>query len=182
MNEACDTPAWPAPGSHSRRGPATCHRQVPGAMRDDRGMTRVLVLNGPNLGRLGTREPQTYGTTTHDELAAACRARGAELGLEVEVRQTDAEHEMLGWLHEAADASIPVVLNGGGCAHLRRAARACAGSAPAGRGAHLERARARGVPAPLLRLPVASGVIVGLGVDGYALALRWIAGRAQPSS
>ena len=74
---------------------------------------RVLVLNGPNLGRLGVREPEIYGHTTHQELAEACRAWGSELGLEVEVRQTDSEAELVGWLHEAADAGTPVVLNAG---------------------------------------------------------------------
>jgi 3-dehydroquinate dehydratase-2 len=63
---------------------------------------QVLVLNGPNLGRLGRREPETYGRTTYAELVELCRRTGAELGLDVEVRQTDAEHELLGWLHEAA--------------------------------------------------------------------------------
>ncbi|MDT4939813.1 MAG: 3-dehydroquinate dehydratase, partial [Pseudonocardiales bacterium] len=78
---------------------------------------RVLVLNGPNLGRLGTREPQVYGDTTYAELAALCVQGGAELGLDVEVRQTDHEGELLGWLHEAADSQTPVVLNAAALTH-----------------------------------------------------------------
>ena len=74
-------------------------------------MQKVLVLNGPNLGRLGTREPAPYGTTTYALWADLCRTVGADLGLDVDVRQTDAEHEMIGWLHEAADNAYPVVLN-----------------------------------------------------------------------
>jgi 3-dehydroquinate dehydratase-2 len=80
-------------------------------------MNRVLVLNGPNLGRLGSREPGVYGTTTHAELTALCMRAGEELGMRVEVRQTDHEGELLGWLHEAADANRPVVLNGAALTH-----------------------------------------------------------------
>ena len=90
-------------------------------------MRRVLVLNGVNLGRLGTREPQVYGTTTHAELAALCVETGRELGLDVEVRQTDEEAQLVGWLHEAADATTPVVLNSAAWTHYSYALRdACA--------------------------------------------------------
>ena len=94
-------PARPAGGS--RRRPAGR------GVREDQTVTasttrRVLVLNGPNLGRLGSREPEVYGTATYDDLVAACREAAAELGLEVEVRQTDDESELVGWLHEAADS------------------------------------------------------------------------------
>jgi 3-dehydroquinate synthase len=65
---------------------------------------RVLVLNGVNLGRLGSREPLVYGSTTHEQLAALCVQTGNEVGLDVEVRQTDDEAELVRWLHEAADA------------------------------------------------------------------------------
>ena len=68
----------------------------------------VLVINGPNLGRLGRRQPEIYGSTTHDELNALCVRGGAELNLAVEVRQSDHEGELIGWLHEAADAGTPV--------------------------------------------------------------------------
>jgi 3-dehydroquinate dehydratase-2 len=62
-------------------------------------MTRVLVLNGPNLSRLGTREPDVYGAASYDDLVALCQKTAAELGLDVEVRQTDDESELVGWLH-----------------------------------------------------------------------------------
>ena len=73
----------------------------------------VLVLNGPNLGRLGTREPEIYGHTTYADLVALCEKAGRELDLDVTVRQTDHEGEMIGWLHEAAEHGHPVVLNAG---------------------------------------------------------------------
>ena len=67
----------------------------------------MLVLNGPNLGRLGRREPEIYGTTTHADLAELCAGWGRELGLEVEIRQTNHEGELLDWLNEAADDRDP---------------------------------------------------------------------------
>ena len=78
---------------------------------------KVLVLNGPNLGRLGRRQPEIYGHTTHAELADQCIAWGRDLGLEVEVRQTNHEGELLDWLNTAADDNTPVVLNAGAWTH-----------------------------------------------------------------
>ncbi|MER5422694.1 type II 3-dehydroquinate dehydratase [Streptosporangium roseum] len=74
-------------------------------------MRPVYVLNGPNLSRLGIREPDVYGAEDFSDLAALCRETGRELGLSVDVRQTDDEAEMVAWLHEAADGRVPVVLN-----------------------------------------------------------------------
>ncbi len=142
-------------------------------------MTRVLVLNGPNLGRLGAREPQVYGSTTYAELAALCRTGGAELGLEVEVRQSDHEGELLGWLHEAADAGTPVVLNAAGLTHTSVAlGDACAMlSAPLVE-VHVSNvfAREQFRHASFVS-PHAAGVIAGLGVEGYVLALSWLSAR-----
>ena len=78
---------------------------------------RVLVLNGPNLGRLGAREPEVYGSVSYAELEALCVGGGSELGLDVEVRQTEHEGELLDWLHSAADEGTPVVLNAGALTH-----------------------------------------------------------------
>ncbi|HEY9416400.1 MAG TPA: type II 3-dehydroquinate dehydratase [Pseudonocardia sp.] len=140
---------------------------------------KVLVLNGPNLGRLGTREPQIYGATTHADLARLCVDTGAELGLDVEVRQTDHEGEMLGWLHGAADTATPVVLNAGAWTHYSIAVRdACASLTAPLLEVHISNVHAREEFRHLsLISAVASGVIVGLGVRGYTLALRWIAER-----
>ena len=137
---------------------------------------RVLVLNGPNLGRLGTREPAVYGTTSYPELVALCERAGADLGLSVDVRQSDAEADLIGWLHEAADAQLPVVLNAGAFTHTSIALRdaAAARTAPLVE-VHISNVHAREEFRHHSYLSaVASGVIVGLGVEGYVLALSWI--------
>ena len=77
----------------------------------------IQVLNGPNLGRLGTREPEVYGSTTYAQLADLLETAGRELGVEVRVRQTDDEAEMLRWVHEATDARDPVILNPAAWSH-----------------------------------------------------------------
>lgn len=143
----------------------------------------VLVLNGPNLNRLGTREPLIYGDTTHADLVDLCKRTAAELGLEVEVRQTNHEGEMVEWLHEAADAQRPVVLNGAAWTHYSIALRdACSQLTAPLVEVHIsnihqrEEFRHHSVVSA-----VATGVIAGLGVQGYALALRWLADRVNPS-
>lgn len=143
---------------------------------------KVAVLNGPNLGRLGLREPEVYGTTTYSELVSLCVEAGAELGLDVEVRQTDAEHEMLGWLHDAAAYRTPVVLNAGAWTHYSIAVRdACAMLTAPLIELHISNVHAR---EPFRHhsyiSSVATGVIYGLGVEGYPLALRWLAGHLGP--
>lgn len=140
---------------------------------------RVDVLNGPNLGRLGHREPDVYGSETYAALVAACEATGAELGLSVTVRQTDAEHEMLGFLHEAADAGAAVVLNPAAWTHYSVAVRdACAMLTGPLIEVHLSNVHAReAFRHTSLISPIATGVICGLGLDGYRLALRHLAAR-----
>lgn len=140
---------------------------------------RVLVLNGPNLGRLGTREPAVYGTTSYADLAALCVRGGAELGLEVEVRQTDAEAELLGWLHAAADDATPVVLNAGALTHTSIAlGDACAMLTAPLVEVHISNVFAREPYRHASYVSAhASGVIVGLGVEGYVLALSWLSAR-----
>ena len=146
-------------------------------------MTRVLVLNGPNLGRLGSREPAVYGATTYGGLVDLCERTGKELGLAVEVRQTDHEGELLGWLHAAADAGTPVVLNAAAWTHTSVAVRdACSQLTAPLVEVHISNVHAREEFRHHSYISaVASGVIVGLGVDGYALALRWIAGQDSPA-
>ena len=140
-------------------------------------MTRILVLNGPNLGRLGTREPDVYGTTTHAELTALCSAAGTACGVDVEVRQTDAEHEMLHWLHEAADDGCAVILNPGGWTHTSVAVRdACAGLTGPLVELHISNVHAReDFRRRSYVSPVATAVVAGMGVSGYPLAIRWLA-------
>lgn len=139
----------------------------------------VLVLNGVNLGRLGRRDPLIYGSTTHAELADRLVAFGAVLGLAVDVRQTDDEATLIGWLHEAADQEIPVVLNPAAWSHYSVALR----DAVAQRTVDLVEVHLSNIHAReefrhhSVVSSVASGVIAGLGVVGYELALRFIAGR-----
>ena len=139
----------------------------------------VQVLNGANLGRLGTREPEVYGTTTYARLVELIEKAARDLGLDVRVRQTDDEGELLGWIHEATDAGDPVVINPGGWSHTSVV---------------LHDALAA-LPGPLVEVhvsnihkreefrhhsyvsAVADGVIAGLGVQGYVLALQWLAAR-----
>jgi 3-dehydroquinate dehydratase II len=140
-------------------------------------MTRVYVLNGPNLGRLGTRQIDIYGMTSYDDLVDLCVSTGNELGLDVVVRQTDAEHEMLAWLHAAADEEAPVVLNPGAWSHYSYALRdACALLRGRLVEVHISNIHAR---EPFRHhsvvSAVATGVIAGLGIDGYRLALHHVA-------
>jgi 3-dehydroquinate dehydratase-2 len=138
---------------------------------------KVYVLNGPNLGRLGTRQVDVYGTTSYAGLVERCVASGRELGLEVEVRQTDAEHEMLGWLHDAADEQAAVVLNPGAWSHYSYAVRdACAMLRSPLIEVHISNIHAREeFRHHSVVSAVATGVICGLGVDGYRLALQHLA-------
>jgi 3-dehydroquinate dehydratase-2 len=141
---------------------------------------KVLVLNGPNLGRLGTREPDVYGSTTYADLVALCEGTGHELGLEVDVRQTDFEGEMLGWLHEAADHGYPVVLNPAAWTHYSVAVRdACSQLTAPLVEVHISNVHKReDFRQHSYISAVAEGTILGLGVQGYALALRWLATKA----
>ena len=136
---------------------------------------KVLVLNGPNLGRLGLREPEIYGHTSYNELVELCIDWGRELGYEVEVRQTNHEGELLDWLNNAADDGTPVVLNAGAWTHYSLALYdACAQlTAPlvevhlSDPGQRPEKFRHTSVVTPH-----AKTVIAGKGVDGYREALQ----------
>ncbi len=140
-------------------------------------MSRVLVLNGVNLGRLGSREPLVYGSTTHAELAQTCVATGREVGLDVEVRQTDDEAELVRWLHEAADAGVPVVLNSAAWSHYSYALRdACAQLTTPLVEVHISQVHAREeFRHTSVISAVATATITGLGIEGYRAALRYLA-------
>ena len=146
-------------------------------------MSRVLVLNGPNLGRLGSREPDVYGSATHADLVTACEETGKEVGLEVEVRQTDSESELVGWLHEAADAGVAVVLNPAAFTHYSYALRdACAMLTAPLVEVHLTNPAAREeFRHTSVVAGVATGTVTGFGLDSYRLALRAIAAGASAS-
>lgn len=141
--------------------------------------TTVNVLNGPNLGRLGKRQPEVYGSTTHDDLVELVERTATELGLKVVVRQSDSEAELLGWVHDAADAKEPVILNAGALTHTSVALRDACVELTAGLiEVHISNVHAREEFRHDSYLSgVATGVIVGLGVQGYLLALRYFASR-----
>jgi 3-dehydroquinate dehydratase-2 len=137
-------------------------------------MRKVLVLNGPNLNRLGTREPEVYGRDTLDDIAQRLHERARELDLEIDVRQSNHEGHLIDWLHEAADeAHHAVILNAGGFTHTSVALRDAVSaihvpvievhlSNPAARESFRHRS---------LLAPVAKGTICGFGAHGYLLAL-----------
>ena len=140
-------------------------------------MKKVLVINGPNLGRLGSREPEVYGTATLADLAGICRQDGRALGLEVDVRQTDDEAELVRWVHEAIDEKTPIVLNPAAFTHYSYALK----DALAMRTAplvevHMSNPAARESFRHLSVVSgVADGTIAGFGMTSYRLALRAIA-------
>lgn len=139
-------------------------------------MRVVHVFNGPNLGQLGRREPAVYGAGTYADLEQLCRSTGEQLGLDINVRQTDDEAMMLAWLH-AVDDGEGVVLNPAAWGHysiaLRDAVAMVDGpvievhlSQPAAREPFRHRSVLAGVVA---------GVIAGFGPDSYRLALHAMA-------
>lgn len=142
---------------------------------------KVLVLNGPNLGRLGRRQPEIYGTTTHAELVERCVAWGVERGMQVEVRQTNHEGVMVDWLNAAADDETPVVLNAAAWTHYSYAVHdACAQLVAPLVEVHLSDPRTR--PEEFRHHSVVTAhaveVVAGHGVQGYRMALDVLATRA----
>jgi 3-dehydroquinate dehydratase-2 len=145
---------------------------------------RVLVLNGPNLSRLGKREPAVYGSGTHEELTALCVSAGAELGLDVTVRQTEYEGELITWVHSACDDQVPVVLNAGALTHYSYALMDALKmrTAPLVE-VHISNIAAReGFRHASVITPVADGIIAGFGFQGYVLALRAVASMLAPGA
>ncbi|MCB1281964.1 MAG: 3-dehydroquinate dehydratase [Salinibacterium sp.] len=144
-------------------------------------MTRVLVLNGPNLSRLGSREPDVYGSQSLDDLRDQLLAAAGDLT--VELRQSDDEAELIGWLHEAVDTRSHVILNPAAFTHYSYALRdAAALVAAAGLiliEVHLSNPHAREVFRHTSVISgVATGVIAGLGFDSYLPALELVRRRS----
>jgi 3-dehydroquinate dehydratase-2 len=140
-------------------------------------MRTVLVLSGPNLSRLGSREPEVYGTATLADIEARCAAVGADLGLRVDFRQTDDEAELVGWVHEAVDGRLPVVLNPAAFTHYSYAlADALAMRTAPLVEVHLSNPAAReAFRHHSVVAGVATGTVAGFGVLSYELALRAVA-------
>ena len=134
----------------------------------------VFVLNGPNLNLLGTREPEVYGTDTLDDIAAALTSRAKELGIAVDIRQSNHEGHLIDWLHEAAaSGASAVILNAGGYTHTSIALRdaVAAISVPVIE-VHLSDPLAReSFRHTNFLTDVCMRSITGLGARGYILAL-----------
>lgn len=144
-------------------------------------LPHILVLNGPNLNLLGTREPEIYGRTTLAELEEFCRTSGEALGLSVVCRQSNREGELVDWIQEARDSAQGLILNPAGYSHTSVALR--------------DVVSAVGLPLIEVHLSnihkresfrhhsyisgVAEGVICGLGVEGYRLALQALAQKLK---
>ena len=144
-------------------------------------MKKVLVLNGPNLGRLGRRQPEIYGSTTHADLTRLCEDWGRDLGLTVEVHQTNHEGQLLDCLNQAADEETPVVLNAGAWTHYSLALYdACAQLTAPLVEVHLSdpAQRPEEFRSHSVVTPHATKVIAGKGVDGYREALELIGSSA----
>ena len=138
---------------------------------------RVVVLNGPNLSRLGTREPEIYGRMTHDEVVDLCLQHGRELGLDITVKHSDDESELIRWIHEAIDAQTAIIINPAAFTHysyaLRAALAQCAGPVVE---VHLSNPSAREeFRQHSVISAVVTGTIAGFGADSYRLALSAIA-------
>jgi 3-dehydroquinate dehydratase II len=140
-------------------------------------MTTVLVLNGPNLQMLGARQPEIYGSATLTDIAAACQDLGVQLGLAVDLRQTDDEGELIGWVHEAFERQLPVVINPAAFTHYSYALRdALAMLTSPVIEVHLSNPAAReSFRHTSVVSGVATGTIAGFGPQSYELALRAVA-------
>ncbi|AZA11519.1 type II 3-dehydroquinate dehydratase [Corynebacterium gerontici] len=142
---------------------------------------KILVLNGPNLDRLGKRQPEVYGSTTLADVERSIDALATELGVGVQCLQSNHEGELIEWVHDAADQGWPVIINPGGLTHTSVALRDALAEVADGTGfieVHISNVHAReSFRAHSYLSPIAKGVIAGFGVEGYLLAVRHIAER-----
>lgn len=140
----------------------------------------VFVLNGPNLNRLGTREPQIYGTTTLVDIEALCRA--VDPGLAIDFRQTNHEGEIIAWIHEAIDGAAAIVINPAAWSFtsiaLLDALKMFPGPIVEVHISNIHKREAH-YHHSYVSL-VATAVIAGLGADGYVAAVRSIPKLLQP--
>lgn len=140
-------------------------------------MKSIVVLNGPNLQRLGSREPDIYGTLDYSSLVSKFEEHASELGVKLTVKQSDSESELISWLHEATDAGLDVIFNPAAFTHYSYAiADACKIHTTSGAKlieVHISNPHAREeFRKTSVVSPSATGVIAGFGFDSYLLALR----------
>jgi 3-dehydroquinate dehydratase-2 len=148
-------------------------------------MATILVLNGPNLNLLGVREPAVYGSATLDDVRALCEAAGARVGHAIDFRQSNHEGVLIDWIHEAgtafrAGSLLGVVFNAGAYTHTSLALHdAVKGTGVPMVEVHISNVHAREpVRHHSYLSPAAAGIVVGFGIDGYALAIEGLARRA----
>lgn len=139
-------------------------------------MIQVLILNGPNLNRLGSREPDVYGTQSYEDLVAIAQVEADRIGLTVSVKQSNDEAELINWIHEAVESKTHVIINPAAFTHYSYALRdACALVTTAGLKlieVHISNPHARETFRHTSVISgVATGVIAGFGLDSYRLAL-----------
>ena len=142
-------------------------------------MPRVLILNGPNLNMLGVRDPAVYGTATLADIEALCRAAADRLSLTLDFRQTNAEHEMLAWVHAARGAFDAIVVNPAAWTHtsvaLRDALEVFGGPIVE---VHLSDPKAREAFRHVSYVePIAAATFAGHGAGSYVKALEFLAAR-----
>ena len=141
----------------------------------------IMVVNGPNLNRLGKRQPDVYGHTTLADVTDMVTTHAAQYGFEVTCRQSNHEGELIDWVHEAADNGWPVIINPGGFTHTSVALRDALAEVADTSGfveVHISNVHAREpFRQKSLLSPIAVGVIAGLGVEGYRLAIDYFARR-----
>lgn len=139
---------------------------------------KIIVLNGPNLNRLGKRQPDVYGSTTLADVERMISTRATEHGVEVEFFQSNHEGELIEKVHAAADAGLPVIINPGGFTHTSVALRDALAEVADGAGfveVHISNVHAREPFRHHSYLsPIARGVIAGLGVFGYVAAVDYL--------
>jgi 3-dehydroquinate dehydratase-2 len=139
--------------------------------------SRVYLLNGPNLDLLGEREPEIYGRHTLADIETLCGETAQRLGFELIARQTNAEHEMIGWLHEARRAAGIVINPAAFCYHsvpILDALRLCDGPIVEVHISNIYR-RSETWRSHSILAAACTGVITGLGIEGYRLALEYLA-------
>jgi 3-dehydroquinate dehydratase II len=143
----------------------------------------IFVLNGPNLNRLGKREPEIYGTTTLTEIEAMCRSAAGDVPLRF--HQSNAEHQLVDWVHEAIDEnSLGILINPAGLSFrsipLLDALKMFSGPIVE---LHISNIHQREeIYQRSLVSKTATGVIAGLGARGYPLAIRWLIGHQKATT
>lgn len=140
-------------------------------------IANILVLNGPNLDRLGKRQPEVYGSTTLTDVENMLIARAEEKGISIECKQSNYEGQLIEWIHDAADKNQFVIINPGGLTHTSVALRDALVELDARLvEVHISNIHAReDFRHHSYISPIAAGVIAGLGVQGYLYALDYIA-------